>query len=146
MSRQCQSFTLSSLALDLDVAHGPVTEDSDGPFFYMVQPGRVLLEVALDDTYDFLATALVPFGTLAIAIVAPGWAAPADHISIGVRPSQHPQRFRLRTTMVVGRGGEAAVMRNATDETATVVPGRMEGDIAVALRRCWSARARRRRR
>lgn len=124
----------SCLAETIDRVHGP--EPIAGPFFYMVHPGNVLVEVAIDEPYDFLDVVEVLPVALAIGLVVEGWAAPVGGPHDGIQPSRHPERFRARTTMFVDAHSEASVLRYG-DEPPRTIDEPIGGDLADALRWCW---------
>jgi hypothetical protein len=131
----CDRDSIASIARDLDCAFGPV--NGDGPYFFFLQPGRVLLEVPIEEPYQWLATVEVPPATVAIGLVIEGWGAPNSSDPDALRPSQHPERVRIRTTMVIGRRGEHTVMRYAGDDEAIALGDSIAGELADAMRRCW---------
>jgi hypothetical protein len=85
-----------------------------------------------------------PAGLFAIALAATAWAAPMEeNVPIGwarLRPSQHPQRRRVHTTVLVGgEDGEAvSVLRYADGEPLVLRDG--VGVIHERLLHCWARR------
>jgi len=70
---------------------------------------------------------------LAIGVVSYGWAAPMD----GIRPSLHPERSRVRATILVTREGRQLSTATFDDGRAIDEPG--DGMIADVLRLCVGA-------
>ena len=83
----------------------------------------------VDELWGFVA----PDSWLAIGVVTYGWASPMD----GVRPSQHPERCRVRATILVDRSGRQAASATLEDGTCIDEPG--EGLIGDVLLRCIGA-------
>lgn len=85
-----------------------------------------------------------PAGLFAIALAATAWAAPMDEdLPVGwarIRPSQHPQRRRAHTTVLVGGedGEEVSVLRYADGEPQVLRDG--VGVVHERLRHCWARR------
>jgi hypothetical protein len=95
------------------------------------------------DIYELIAG---PIGLLArqfdAAVVAiTGWAAPLDEVGPGgvARPSQHPQRHRIRACCAVGDAGIVTVMRSDRDpEQASETAEAGAGAMPEALRALWA--------
>lgn len=79
----------------------------------------------------------------AAAVAMTGWAAPMpDGPAAMGRPSQHPERYRIRVCCAVGSGGVASVMRAERDPgTVLEMPGPGEGAMPRALLQMWSGAA-----
>ena len=135
MARRCTPVTPRGIATAIDRAFGAV--DGVGPYVYLAQPGGLLMEIAVDDAYEMLADLELPAPTIALGLVVEGWAAPFRSDAVSIRPSQHPERMRVRTTTVIGRSGEYSVLRYAGVDEPTAIDGPLEGDLAVAMRYCW---------
>lgn len=80
----------------------------------------------VDELWGFQA----PASWLAMGVVTFGWASPMD----GVRPSQHPERTRVRATILMTRDGRQVTTASFEDGTAIDEPG--EGLIGEVLRLC----------
>lgn len=80
----------------------------------------------VDELWGFEA----PPSWLAMGVVTFGWASPMD----GVRPSQHPERTRVRATILMTRDGRQVTTASFEDGTAIDEPG--EGLIGEVLRLC----------
>lgn len=65
-----------------------------------------------DNPYDVLADTPKPSKITAMAFVVTGWASPNTE-NEDVRPSEHPERIRVRLVTAVGYDGFATVMRRA---------------------------------
>lgn len=106
---------------------------------------RVRLEVlARGEARQIPLRVRPPAGLSAIALAATAWAAPMDEdLPVGwtrIRPSQHPQRRRVHTTVLVGGedGEEVSVLRYADGE-----PQILRGGVGVVHERllhCWARR------
>lgn len=83
----------------------------------------------VEELWGFVA----PPTWLAIGVVTFGWAAPMD----GVRPSEHPDRSRVRATILVTRDGRQLSTASFDDGRAIDEPG--EGLIGDVLRCCIGA-------
>lgn len=85
-----------------------------------------------------------PAGLFAIALAATAWAAPMEPMegdgTVRTRPSEHPHRRRVHTTVLVGGadGEEVSVLRFADDEPL-ILRGGM-GVVHERLLRCWTRR------
>ena len=65
-----------------------------------------------DNPYDVLMDTPKPSKITAMAFVVTGWASPTSENET-VRPSEHPERIRVRLVTAVGYDGFATVMRRA---------------------------------
>jgi hypothetical protein len=83
----------------------------------------------VDELWGFVA----PDSWLAIGVVTYGWASPMG----GMRPSQHPERRRVRATILVDRSGRQVASATMDDGTCIDEPG--EGLIGDVLLRCIGA-------
>ncbi|HVM08096.1 MAG TPA: hypothetical protein VM345_06530 [Acidimicrobiales bacterium] len=80
----------------------------------------------VDELWGFVA----PPGWIAMGVVTMGWASPLSD----VRPSLHPDRTRVRATILVTRDGRQVTTASFENGTAIDEPG--EGLIEDVLRRC----------
>ncbi len=73
----------------------------------------------------------------AIAMESGGWSAPMDDVNEWFRPSLHPARRRMRSTVLVyGDGIDVSVLRQGADE-----PQLLRGGVGLVLdlmRSCWA--------
>lgn len=83
----------------------------------------------VEELWGFVA----PPTWLAVGVVSFGWAAPVDH----VRPSLHPERSRVRVTILATREGRLLSTATFDDGRAIDEPG--DGQIGDVLRRCIGA-------
>lgn len=65
-----------------------------------------------DNPYDVLADTPKPKQVIAVALLVSGWASPYDGDD-EVRPSQHPERIRIRLVTAIGNDGMSTIMRRA---------------------------------
>lgn len=74
-----------------------------------------------------------PPACVAIGVVVGGWAAPLD----GTRPSQHPARQRVTTTVLVDRAGNVAGRVRVADGAELPIP--CDGELLQLLRAAMTA-------
>jgi hypothetical protein len=94
--------------------------------------------VAEGDPYDFLDWVRVDESVDALALAVTGWAFPPEAPETWRgRPSQHPQRVRVRSVVVVSPDGRqcSAIRRRDTGEVAVDANG--EGPMMRALLAVW---------
>jgi hypothetical protein len=103
---------------------------------------RVRLELLANGEARQLPQKVTPSGDLfAVALAATAWAAPMDgEWAMRTRPSLHPQRQRVHTTVLVADedGEEVSVLRHGDDE-----PWLLRGGVGVVherLLQCWARR------
>lgn len=70
---------------------------------YIIGSGR--------DPYEVLENTPKPHKAIAVALLVSGWASPITDEEI--RPSQHPERIRIRLVNAIGDHGMSTVMRRA---------------------------------
>ena len=122
--------------------HRLVSVEPDGD---PVEPGLAFGFRVLDageHPLDVLVGFRAPATWAGLGVVCFGWASPvaptdldADrHTTTGPRPSQHPDRRRVRVTTLVGRDGEERATATLDDGSVVDEPG--TGTVTDALRRC----------
>lgn len=90
---------------------------------------------------DVLLGFTAPAAWAGLGVICFGWASPiahdqldaARHTTSGPRPSQHPERMRVRVTTLVDRTGEERATATLEDGTVVDEPG--SGTVTDALRR-----------
>jgi hypothetical protein len=93
------------------------------------------------NVYDLLDSAAGSIARLydAAVLVTTGWAAPFDPDGrLTGRPSNHPQRRRIRLVVAVDDDGVSSVLRFADDPDHPVDPGAGEGMLAESLADLWT--------
>ena len=106
-----------------------VEEDEDGVLsfgFRVLGPG----EHPLDHLLGFVA----PETWSAMGLVCFGWASPPAGDASGLRPSEHPDRRRVRVVSLLDRHGEERATATLDDGSVVDEPG--VGTVSDALRRC----------
>jgi hypothetical protein len=142
---------LEALALAVDALVGPAADRATARLYGVrVDDGegadvRVHLEVLAEGEARQLPLRVrPPAGLFAIALAATAWAAPMeDDVPVGwarLRPSQHPQRRRVHTTVLVGgeNGEDVSVLRYADGEPQVLRGG--VGVVPERLLHCWARR------
>jgi hypothetical protein len=71
----------------------------------------------------------------AIVLVTTGWAAPMPNDDDETPPSRHPERRRVRLTVVADADGMASVLRFEDDDDTVLDEGSAHGSLADALNR-----------
>ncbi|HVF32871.1 MAG TPA: hypothetical protein VM933_07540 [Acidimicrobiales bacterium] len=108
------------------------------------EPGLAFGFRTLDDgrhPLDELLGFRAPGSWAGLGVVCFGWASPVSdahldvsrHTTSGPRPSQHPDRLRVRVTTVVDRAGDERATATLEDGTVVDEPG--SGTVTDALRR-----------
>jgi hypothetical protein len=89
--------------------------------------------------YDLLEGPAAALARLfdAAAVLTTGWSAPSDE-PLAVAPRHHPQRRRVRLTVVVDDAGMASALRFADTPHEAVVSTAGVGLLADALHEVWS--------
>jgi len=88
------------------------------------------------DIYDLLESGdaeLIAIVSDFVAVATSGWAAPVE--DDGVAPSQHPERRRVRLTIIANTDGVASVLRFQDDDEVIVDNGNAHGSLAQAVNR-----------
>lgn len=132
-----------ALALAVDERVRTPAADRDDATLYAVRlaGGDLELEVlARGEARRLPQDVRPPAGVAAIALSAGAWAAPTDPDgSTPVRPSEHPDRWRVHvTTLVAGDGVDVSVIRRSDGQ-----PEIMAGAVGLLHRRlvrCWARR------
>lgn len=94
--------------------------------FRVLDPG----EHPLDHLLGFVA----PPTWTGLGLVCFGWASPPSVDGCGGRPSEHPERRRVRVVSLLDRSGEERATATLDDGTVVDEPG--AGTVSDALRRC----------
>lgn len=107
--------TIQQVALTIDemVTNTPSNDpfDMEATLFGCDHDGAYILASG-GDPYSVLADTPKPSKITAMALLVTGWASPHNGDD-DVRPSQHPERIRIRLVTAVGYDGFATVMRRA---------------------------------
>jgi hypothetical protein len=142
---------LEALALAVDaLVHVPAADRCAACLYGVRIEGEgadvkvTLEELAYGEARQIPLRVRPPAGLFAIALAATAWAAPMeDDLPPGwasIRPSQHPQRRRAHTTVLIGGedGEEVSVLRYAGGE-----PKVLRGGVGLVHERligCWNRR------
>ena len=116
-----------------------VARETDDPFefetrLYGCDPDGVYLLGEDSDPYELIWGTPRPNGLTAVALVATGWASPNYD---GVRPSEHPERIRVRIVACKGMDSFVSLMTKADEPDDVHEEGAGEGGLRDALEAWW---------
>jgi hypothetical protein len=128
-------------AVHARVAEIPMTEEPSRFFGIRVRgDGFVLVPFWAGVAREIPRWLAPPDGCWGVALAGGGWAAPMDDELSGIRPSQHPQRWRMRHTAIVyGPDGTDVSVLECEDQPIQVLRGAV-GLIPELMRACWARR------
>ena len=101
---------------------------------YGCDPDGVYLLGEDSDPYELIWGTPRPNGLTAVALVATGWASPNYD---GVRPSEHPERIRVRIVACKGMDSFVSLMTKADEPDDVHEEGAGEGGLRDALEAWW---------
>lgn len=109
--------------------------------FYLNADGTTEFICDDKDIYDLLAAeetveALASFTEVNFIVVTSGWAAPRDGVTPEdeeVKPSQHPEKRRVRMTLACCEAKTVATLRFQDDKETVIVDDSGEGSLADAI-------------
>lgn len=117
-----------------------VARETDDPFefetrLYGCDPDGVYLLGEDSDPYELIWGTPRPNGLTAVALVATGWASPTHDGA--VRPSEHPERIRVRLVACKGMDSFISLMTKADEPAEPIEQEDGEGALRDALEAWW---------